>query len=102
MSNDRVGLTDLAIQKIRPPTFGQIEIFDGRAPGLSVRCGKSGSKVFYLSYRMKNDQKKRRGKLGVYPVMKLAEARDARIEKLALINKHIDPFATRENDAESY
>lgn len=96
MSSKRTTLTDLLIQKIRAPASGQIEIFDARSPGLSLRCGSSGTKVFYLAYRIKPDRKRRRGKLGVYPVMKLAEARDARIDKLAQVSKGVDPFAMRE------
>jgi len=92
MSSKRVAFTDLLIQKLKAPASGQTELFDARAPGLSVRCGASGTKAFYLTYRMKGDRKRRRGKLGVYPVMKLVEARDARIERLAQVSKGIDPF----------
>ena len=49
----RVALTDLAIQKLKPPAAGQTEIFDVKAPGLSVRVGSSGAKTFCLIYRLK-------------------------------------------------
>jgi hypothetical protein len=96
MSNKHVALTDLLIQKLKAPATGQIELFDARAPGLSIRCGTSGTKTFYLTYRMKRDRKRRRGKLGVYPMMRLTEARDTRIEKLALVAKGADPFAVEQ------
>ena len=95
MSSKRVAFTDLLIQKMPVPAAGQIELFDARAPGLSLRCGSSGARVFYLTYRMKTGRTRRRGKLGVYPVMKLAEAREARIEKLSQVSKGRDPFAAQ-------
>ena len=98
MNSKRVAFTDLLIQSVKAPAIGQIELFDVRAPGLSVRCGARGAKAFYLTYRMKGDRKRRRGKLGVYPVIKLTEARVARIEKLAQVHKGIDPFPAERLD----
>lgn len=95
MTSKRVPFTDLLIQKLKAPSSGQIELFDARAPGLSIRCGASGTKAFYLTYRLKGDRKRRRGKLGVYPVMKLVDARDARIDTLSMARRGIDPFADK-------
>lgn len=93
MTANRVALTDILIQKLRAPESGQVEVFDARAPGLSLRCGTSGAKVFYLTYRLSRQRKRRRGKLGVYPMLTLGGARAARIAKLTEIAKGIDPFA---------
>jgi integrase len=89
----RVPLTDLLIRKLKPPASRQIEIFDAKAPGLSVRIGASGAKTFFLLYRIKGERKKRRGKLGRYELMSLKAARNVRLEKLALAATGIDPFA---------
>jgi integrase len=89
----RVPLTDLVIQKLKAPASGQTEVFDAKASGLSIRVGKSGAKTFFLTYRVKGERKRRRGKLGRYEVMRLAEARAARLDKLAQAAKGIDPFA---------
>jgi integrase len=88
----RTPLTDLAIRKLATPASGQRELFDGNAPGLSVRVGASGAKTFYLSYRVKGERKKRRGKLGRYETMSLKDAREARLLKLAEAAKGVDPF----------
>jgi integrase len=89
----RVPLTDLAIQKLKPPTNGQLEVFDSKAPGLSIRVGTTGTKTFFLSYRIKGERKRLRGKLGRYGEMSLSGAREERIAKLAQAAKGIDPFA---------
>lgn len=88
-----VPLTDLSIQKLKAPLTGQAEVFDAKAPGLSLRIGSSGAKTFCLSYRLKGERKRRRGKLGRYPEISLSAARAERIEKLAQVNRGIDPFA---------
>ena len=90
----RVALTDLSIQKLRAPATGQIEVFDAKAPGLSVRVGSSGAKSFFLTFRVKGDRRRRRGKLGRYPDMSLSSARAQRIEKLAIANRGTDPFVS--------
>lgn len=89
----RVPLTDLAIQKLQTPPAGQHEVFDGKAPGLSIRIGTTGVKTFCLLYRLKGERRRRRGKLGRYGEMKLSEAREERLAKLAQAAKGIDPFA---------
>jgi len=91
----RIPLTDLAIQKLRPPQAGQLEVFDGKAPGLSIRVGATGTKTFFLSYRIKGERRRRRGKLGRYGEMKLSEAREERLVKLAQAAKGVDPFVGR-------
>ncbi len=88
----RVPLTDLAIQKLKPPTTGQLEIFDSKAPGLSLRVGSTGAKTFCLTYRLRGERKRRRGKIGRYPEISLSKARSERIDKLAQANKGVDPF----------
>ena len=96
----RAPLTDLAIQKLKPPSSGQIEVFDAKATGLSIRVGTRGEKTFHLTYRVKGDRKRRRGTLGRYEFLSLSAARAARWEKLGLAARGIDPFARSVQDGD--
>ncbi|MEO8420167.1 MAG: integrase arm-type DNA-binding domain-containing protein [Hyphomicrobium sp.] len=88
----RLPLTDLAIQKLKAPDVGQVELFDAKAPGLSIRVGSTGVKSFFLTYRLNGERKRRRGKLGRYGEMSLSAARGERLAKLAQAAKGSDPF----------
>ena len=68
-------LTDLAIERIRAPKAGQLEIFDLGYPGLALRIGNGGAKSFVLFFR--REGKLRRVTLGRWPRISLASARDA-------------------------
>ena len=70
-------LTAALIQKIRPPAKGkpQLDVFDKGYPGLFLRVPFGGTKAFVHAYRHGGRQYRR--KLGLWPVMQLAEAREA-------------------------
>lgn len=69
-----VNLTDAKIAGIKAPTSGQVEISDGKVPGLRVRIGASGTKSFIVRKRVGGKIKVIT--LGRYgPRMGLAEAR---------------------------
>jgi integrase len=68
-------LTELAVQKTRPPKTGSLEIFDLGYPGLALRIGHGGAKSFEMFYRVGG--KLRRETLGRWPSITLAQARDA-------------------------
>jgi integrase len=69
-------LTAKAIEAIKPPKAGQIEVFDQGYPGLALRVSYGGAKSFTTYYRP-GGGKHRRITLGLWPAMSLAEAREA-------------------------
>ena len=68
-------LTDTKIAAIKPPAKGQEEHPDHKVTGLRLRVGAGGAKTWTLRRRV--GAKTINRKLGTYPAMKLAKARDA-------------------------
>ena len=68
-------LTDAAVQRLKPPEKGQVDVFDQGFPGLALRMSYGGRKSWVFFYRY--GQKLRRMTLGTYPALSLAEAREA-------------------------
>lgn len=89
-------LTAAAIERIKPPSEGQVDYFDRGYPGLALRVSYGGARAFCYFYRF-ND-KQWRYKLGLFPAMSLAEAREAwRLAREDLVRGR-DPAATRKRD----
>ena len=68
-------LTDTRVASIKPPESGQEEHLDHKVTGLRLRVGAGGTKTWTLRKRVGSKTINR--KLGTYPAMKLAQARDA-------------------------
>lgn len=68
-------LTDTKIASIKPPASGQEEHPDHKVTGLRLRVGAGGKKTWTLRKRV--GAKTINRKLGTYPAMKLAQARNA-------------------------
>jgi integrase len=74
-------LTAQGVERMKPPAKGpndeaaQVDIPDGGHPGLVLRVGSGGTKAWCYFCRWQGKQLRLR--LGVYPTMSLAEARDA-------------------------
>jgi integrase len=71
----RKALTSASVERIKPPTKGQVDHFDKGYPGLAMRVSYGGGKSFVFFYRIAG--KLRRMSLGTYPAISLAEAREA-------------------------
>ena len=71
----RRALTAVSVERIKPPTKGQVEHFDKGYPGLALRVSYGGGKSFVFFYRVGG--RLRRMTLGTYPALGLAEAREA-------------------------
>lgn len=68
-------LTAKTIDNLKPPAGRErIDIRDELLPGLSLRVSSSGRKVFYLIKRING--KNTRLKIGTYPLISLADARE--------------------------
>lgn len=91
-------LTDALVSKTAPPSnqVRQLEIWDAKAPGLSLRIGHGGKRSFYVTVRVKG-KSRRRYKLGDYPELALADARDRARQVRGEARKGTDP---REHDRE--
>ena len=68
-------LTDAAIKRLKPPAKGQVDIFDRGYPGLALRVSYGGNRSWVVFYR--HGGRLRRLRLGTYPALSLADARDA-------------------------
>jgi hypothetical protein len=74
----RSHLTVASLSRIKSPAEGQVDYFDARCPGLSFRASYGGGRTWVYFHRWQG--KKRRLRLGTYPALGLAEAREAWIE----------------------
>jgi integrase len=75
-------LTEEGVKRMKPPPHGkQVDIFDAGMPGLILRVSYGGAKTFRALYYVR--QKPKTHTLGRYPVLTLAEARDAARKFLA-------------------
>lgn len=70
-----VALTDTRVAAIKAPLRGQEEHADGKVTGLRLRVGATGRKTWII--RTRAGDKVINRKLGVYPAMGLAAARNA-------------------------
>ena len=71
----RKALTDAAVQRLKPPSSDQLDIFDSGYPGLALRISYGGRRAWVCFTR--RDGKLARVSLGLYPAVSLAEAREA-------------------------
>ena len=85
-------LTAASVERIKPPTEGQVELFDKGYPGLALRISYGGRKTWSTFYRLNG--KLHRISLGTYPAMGLAEAREAWRQSRQDVAKGIDPGLT--------
>lgn len=85
-------LTDKTIEALKPGPK-RYDVNDLRCPGLQLRVSPSGHKAFYAKFRYGLKQK--HPKLGVYPRMSLATAREKANEWLRQVEEGIDPTQRR-------
>lgn len=83
-----MALTDLQVKRL-VPRESRFEVLDGK--GLAVRVSPSGKRTWIFRYLFEGVP--RRMTLGSYPVMSLAEAREAHGKALADVERGIDPGA---------
>lgn len=84
----RKALTDRTIATLKPGKK-RYEIRDFHCPGFGLRVTAEGRKSFFVAYRY--GTKQRRKTIGVYPRVKLTEARKEAIEVLRLVDAGSDP-----------
>lgn len=85
-------LTNKTLEALKPQAK-RYEVHDLHCPGMSVRISTQGRKTFTVKFRYGVRQK--RLKLGVYPRISLATARDKAIDVLRQVDEGIDPTRRR-------
>jgi len=93
-------LTELSIEKLRPPTKGRIEVFDSIVPALAVRLTPNGAKSFVMRTRIKGRPDLIRLTIGDATAIGLAKAREEASDILKLCRAGDDPRAIRKAKAE--
>lgn len=89
-------LTELAIQKIKPPASGRLEVRDSLAPGLVLRVTANGAKSWSVVYKVPGEGgvsasgrplkgKQHRVTLGSWPSLSLSAARAAATDRLRAV-----------------
>src|SRR5438067_5678336 len=66
-------LTDLFVERAKPPAHGRVEYFDAAFPGLALRITANGAKSWCTFYRFNG--RLRRFTIGRYPAIKPVQAR---------------------------
>jgi integrase len=76
-------LTDAKVAALKPPSSGQREYPDNKVTGLRLRVGSGGTKTWI--YRARAGSRTINKKLGTYPGMKLADAREAALKAVEAV-----------------
>lgn len=95
----KIRLTDIAVQKLRPPTKGRSEIQDEIMPKLFLRITPNGHKSWAVAYRYNGKQK--RLTLGEYPAVSILDARQAARDAMQLVAKGEDPHYLKKEKIEA-
>ena len=85
-------LTDKTVEALKPKEK-RYEVHDLRCPGMTLRVERSGRKTFYAKFRYGLAQK--RMKLGLYPRISLATAREKANDILRQVDEGKDPTRRR-------
>lgn len=99
----RVSLTAVSVERLRPPTSGQVEYYDRRLPSFGLRISYRGTRSWFLMTRI--DGKLARLTLGKYPALSLYDAREKARGTARLVAEGKDPRvlaaeARQQQDAE--
>jgi integrase len=82
-------LTDLFVERVKPPASGRVEYFDASFPGLALRVTANGGKSWCAFYRFQG--RLRRFTIGAYPTIKPARARREAQAALERVRDGVDP-----------
>ncbi len=94
----RKTLTAQFVESAETPKVGQVDYWDARTPGLSLRVSQGGRKAWTVFFRFHG--RMRRLTLGTYPILSLADARRLAATALREAQHGTDP-ATAKQEARS-
>src|SRR6266436_7677872 len=94
----RKNLTAQFVESAQAPKVGQVDYWDARTPGLSLRVSQGGRKAWTVFFRFHG--RMRRLTLGTFPILSLADARRLAATALREAQHGTDP-ATAKQEARS-
>src|SRR5262245_11184269 len=102
----RQSLTDRKLKSLKPDRkredkLGHFDTWDTDVHGLGVRTSKTGRRTFVLMARYPDSSNPTRRRLGTYPELTLAEAREKAKGWKQLIEKGIDPEIAEEEERQA-
>jgi integrase len=90
----RRSLTQLAVDRLRPPATGRLEYWDTHLSGFGLRISASGAKSWMVMYRLRGERRQRRQRLGsLAEIPSVADARVRALSSLEAARLGIDPRA---------
>lgn len=98
----RKNITAAFVASAKAPEQGQIDVWDSKLTGFGLRLSQGGRRTWMVMYR--HEGRLRRHKLGTYPPLTLADAREMARDKLADVQKGVDVAAVKQDarDADSF
>jgi integrase len=87
-------ITIRGVEALKPPETGQVDYWDTGLTGFGIRVSAGGRRTWTLMYR--HGSRKRRLKLGTYPAMTLAVARDRAGAALRQVAEGEDPAGLKQ------
>ena len=90
-----MAFTNKSIDALKPRTSGPYRIADELVSGLHIQVSASGNKAWSLRYRSR-DGKRKYIRLGVWPALSIAAAREKARDKKTVIAEGTDPKARTE------
>ncbi len=86
-----VVFTQRTLDALKPQPTGFLEYYDTKTAGLALRVLPTGKKTFYFNYRVPNERRSARWKLGRFPSLTVDQAR-AMVEKAHVqLREGVDP-----------
>jgi integrase len=89
----KIKLTQLAVDKVKPPTTRRIEYFDTQLPGFALRVTPQGHKSWTCFARMSGRLRRFTFRFALYP--RVDDARERARELLRMIDRGEDPRAIK-------
>jgi integrase len=94
-----IRLTQIAVDRLKPPASGRVEYWDSQLPGFGLRVSETGRKTWMAMYRVKGKLvRETLGTLSLFP--KVDEARDRARASMQAAQAGIHPVEVRRQEAD--
>ena len=90
----RKNITAAFVDSVKAPERGQVDVWDSKLTGFGLRLSQGGRRTWMIVYRHQGRQ--RRYKIGTYPPLSLADAREQARGKLAQVQMGTDVAAVKQ------
>lgn len=88
-------LTEISVERMKPPATGRVQIADAVITGLWLRVTANGAKSWSVTYRPRGATTMKRVTIGRWPAVSVKDARDLARDVLLEVAKGGDPAAER-------